>query len=310
MVASILLLTIFLILSDIAFASDQSSLIILRPNLDGPYTNLFDNIVNGVQKGFNDSDRLQIIQTENNSAKPLEKVNASQDDFILLLTPKLLEEVTKKYPNNQIAIAITTQKFSAPNVSSFMLIPNPDVVFKKLSKFSVTTKRIYMILHLKSMQWLADAAQAAAKTHNYDLQIINTEGLSESALAYRNIIKGMDPKTDAIWVTQDNMTMDARVILPFLLDRLWNDGLLMFSTVLVYVDRGMAFGAFPNNEMYGQQIGKQIKNLLDADQKLKPIYLLDTPDFAMNLRTTRHLKAQLYPNAEQQFNIFLPRDFR
>ena len=67
-----------------------------------------------------------------------------------------------------------------------------------------------------------------------------------------------DLDDSALWLLQDRKIVDSKVVLPFILEKAWQKNIVVFSSALSHVKKGVLFSMYPDNQSHGEQLAKLV----------------------------------------------------
>jgi len=109
----------------------------------------------------------------------------------------------------------------------------------------------------------------------------------------------------AIWLPLDPVTANEKIVVPTILEKAWNNKMVVFSSKPAHAKRGALFSALPNNELLGQQLANLIKPV-NYQSTPSTVKTLDSIKLAVNLRTAAHLGFDYNSKERSQFALTFP----
>ena len=111
----------------------------------------------------------------------------------------------------------------------------------------------------------------------------------------------------ALWLLQDSKVVDSKVVLPFILEKAWQKHIVVFSSALSHVKKGVLFSMYPNNEAHGEQLAslllQESRGSSNQRNTLSPTNGLQD---AINSRTAEHLGLNLSRSKLREFDVVFP----
>jgi putative ABC transport system substrate-binding protein len=122
---------------------------------------------------------------------------------------------------------------------------------------------------------------------------------------YREILDEIRPEEDAVWLPLDDVSVNDDVILPMLLEASWNRNLVIFSSNLSHVQKGILLAIYPDNRALGQRLGEMIAayRRTATAPGVKPAADLQV---AMNQRTAAHIGLRLSSRQQNKIALTFP----
>ncbi|MBA3582038.1 MAG: hypothetical protein H0W44_06235 [Gammaproteobacteria bacterium] len=282
-----------------SYAAERTAIIF--PDVREPYRTIFRDIVTGVK---NSSAVTPLIYSfdENWRAEELRAwVSTNQITNLVVLGNQALNLA---HAGNLTDVRITAGAITNwPNhvaVNGVAYLPAPSALFKELTRYANTVRRVHVIYESSVNAWQVEIAQREIERLGFSLQVYKVASLQEAAKTYSNLLSGINPKTDAIWLPLDDQSLDSRVILPMILKESWNRAIVVFSSNPAHVSRGVLFSLYPDSRYLGQQLvplsQATTASVLPAD-KLKK---------AFNIRTAEHLNINITDAELKKIDILFP----
>jgi putative ABC transport system substrate-binding protein len=123
---------------------------------------------------------------------------------------------------------------------------------------------------------------------------------------YQEVLGALNPKRDALWLPQDTTTVDESAVMPLVLRESWDRNLLVFSSNVGHVRRGVLFSLFPDNVEIGRFLASAAMTSLQAGgTPPRGIQALKQVRTAVNTRTADHLRLDLRAS-QQRIHLVFP----
>ncbi len=301
----------FLSISIVTVLAAQASTIsvaVIYPELRAPFNKIFTDMADGVEKEVNGR-TMRYVLKKDYSSKELNQWLSKNDIKVCIALGVRSENATSTLEGN-IPVVLGGVITPKPNTSArtgISLAPSPDKLFEKLKKLSSQTKEVVAVYNPNKTEWLIKRAQSAATKYDIQLTTYPTKSLSESAKLYRKIFKRPNMKNAAIWLLPDPSAVDNRALLSLILDQAWKRDIVVFSSSLAHVNKGVLFAMYPDNIKLGQSLGRAAIEELNGnsvrEKEILPVTDLQT---AFNRRTAEHLGINI-SNAElRSFDAVFP----
>jgi len=122
---------------------------------------------------------------------------------------------------------------------------------------------------------------------------------------YRDILKQICSRNDAIWLPMDPIAADEKVVLPLLLQMSWDKDLVLISSTPSHVQRGALFSLYPDNTGLGRNLASMLTTTIasKSEQGIRP---LESLNLAVNLRTAAHLGLSFSSAQIKRFTLTFP----
>jgi putative ABC transport system substrate-binding protein len=168
-------------------------------------------------------------------------------------------------------------------------------------------RRVFVVYDPRQNAWLVRLAREAARGYGIELVAQEATDLKAAMLLYQENLANADPRRDALWLPQDSVTVDELSVLPFVLQEAWNRSLLVFSSNVTHVKRGVLFSLYPNNVELGRSLAETALGRGAAGgQAARPIVPLKEVMVAVNVRTATHLGLTIGARQQQGFDMVFP----
>lgn len=107
-----------------------------------------------------------------------------------------------------------------------------------------------------------------------------------------------------MWLPHDSTTVQDSAILPLVLRNAWDKNVVLFSSTLSHVEKGVLFALYPDNQDVGRALATAARARLSGPQK-EQILPLRELQAALNTSTASHLGISL-AQRRQQFDLLFP----
>ncbi|MDH3326212.1 MAG: hypothetical protein OEM38_05790 [Gammaproteobacteria bacterium] len=207
-----------------------------------------------------------------------------------------------------VAGAVLAQPNESETIPTLSLMPSPIELFKRLKHFSPNIKTVTVVYSPDNNQQLISTALLAAKQQGIKLIPLTAKNLREALPLYKNVINNTDPRSNALWLLQDRLTVDNKIVLPFLLEQAWNKHFILFSSQAGHARNGVLFSVYPDNVRLGRRIGEVTQKCATVGclDKTK-IMLLQDMQTAINIRTAAHLNIRINKRNDPFVDLIFPR---
>lgn len=289
-----------------AAPSDAGTVAVVYPETREPYQSIFLSIIEGIEKGG----RFPIKEYVLNPNEPVENILGwlTQEGIgtLIALGASGLE-LADKLPDTMrpvVGAVLINPDTATRDVMGITLAADPEFVFERLKNLSPATTRVNVVYNPERNTWLIKRAQGAAQRRRLTLRVFPAKNIRESALVYREVLQDVRAQADAIWLLQDDTTLDEQAVLPFILREAWDRNLVVFSSNPTHVKRGALFSLYPDNVGMGRRLATMAtKGASTGKENLVPLRDLST---AVNLRTADHLGLDLSSRDRSQYSLSYP----
>ncbi len=275
---------------------------VIYPDVREPFSTIFASMLDGVLDVHGDDVQSIAVKKE---LDPQDLVDWIKDNKITRIiamgsrAQKLVENV--KLDVIEVVLgAVTKPPKSDLFNAGLLLTPSPSRVYQQLDDLLPSVRNIYVIYSERS-EWYVNIARGLARDWRYNLVAMKTESLSDSVKQYKKILDGIDSES-AIWLLQDSLSSDSRLILPQLLEAAWDKQFPVISNSAGHVRRGVLLALYPDPFEFGTDLAHKLKNGNDKggfspfEEALK----------AANTRTAEHLELGWSRKTIRGFNLVFP----
>lgn len=290
-------------------AAGESALGVVYPQVREPYQDVFREILSGVDDAATRPVQTFVLGSEPDRAGFEHWLTANDIGALIALGRggfSLAEASAGRLPIVGGALLLTPQS-TGGMVAGISLDVDPDILFRQLKSMAPDIRRIIVIYDPQTGTWLMDLAVAAARQHGLILSVHPAENLKESARLYSEILSQADPRTTAIWLPVDSVTVDEKVILPLVLKEAWDRNILIFSSNPAHAKKGALFSFYPDNEALGRRLAQLAeRRIREGDAFVPSIVPLRDLRIAVNRRTADHLGISISREEQQKFDLVFP----
>ncbi len=293
-------LILSLLLSFNAFA--EKEIAVVYPDAPAPFNEIYKDIIEGVEEAYDGSIETFSLKKKDNPEKAVNWVKTTQPSAVIALGIKGYR--TAKILNNELPVLMGALPIRPNGLSGISLVPAPSKLFDSLQTLAPSVRKIHVVYSHRSA-WTIPLAEAEAKRLGYGLHSIQVSTVKEALTAYDTLFKNFDEAHDALWIPLDPISGHEQVIVPNLLERSWEQNLILFSSKPAHVKRGALFSLYPDHKA----LGKSLVEMLATEKNLaeKPIVkpMINT-QLAVNLRTAAHLGFEYKNQQKSQFHLTFP----
>ena len=191
-----------------------------------------------------------------------------------------------------------------PGVS---LMPDPMELFLRLKHFVPNVQTVFVIYSFENTGLLIKEASRAAQVKGIKLVAQEATDLQTAVVMYRDVLKKINPETDALWLLHDPLTVDNDVVLPIVLEQAWKRKLIIFSSQGAHVQNGVLFSVYPDNTRLGLRLGEMAQKCAEKNCADLKMTLLQDLFTAVNVRTATRLNIQIHPRRDSYVDLVFPR---
>lgn len=274
-------------------------LTVVYPEVKAPYDKIFQQITRGIESEFNGTvHHLKLPRKFD--AKAQAKAITTQK--IIALGNRGMRIAKQLYNDKPVVVGALPIK---PNgISGVSLMADPDILFDSLHELAPEITSI-TVLYSPASEWIISEAQTKAQAKGLILHPIAVDDIKAAVIEYNKIFEGSDLEKMAIWLPLDPVTANEKIIVPTILEKAWENKMVVFSSKPTHAKRGALFSALPDNELLGQQLSRLI-NTVNYKSRPSTVKTLEKIKLAVNLRTAAHLGFDYNSNERSGFALTFP----
>lgn len=292
-------LTAFVLLNVCANAQSEQ-LTVVYPDVSPPYNTIFEQIIQGISTEFNGELIHLKLPEEYDATQSAKSITTEK---VIALGQRGMHIAEQIYKDKFVVVGALPLTPNA--ISGVSLMAAPDVLFDSLKKLAPQITTV-TVLYTSSSTWIIDIAKKEAAARNLKFNAKEVTDIRAAVEAYSEIFKGSNLENTAIWLPIDPVTANDKVIVPVILEKAWENKMVVFSSKPNHAKRGALFSAMPNNELLGTQLVRLL-NSISQTPNSSMVNPLEHAKLAVNLRTAAHL-GYIYSSTERaNFALVFPK---
>lgn len=271
--------------------ADESArgIAVLYPDIGEPFRSVFSTIINGIE----DQGKGRVSSIAVGASPNLPDIQAElrkRDVRTVIALGRNGLKVANALDKQWAVVAggvLSVPEAQARDFAVNSLAPDPSLLFARLKALMPAARRVIVVFDPRQNDWLIRLARDAAKDQGLEVWALEAADLKSAVAKYREVLVNADPKKDVLWLPQDSTTVDETVVMPLVLEECWGRGLLVFSSNVTHVKRGVLFSLYPDNLELGRALGRMA--LGPSASLPKGLAPLREVRLAVNTRTASHL---------------------
>ncbi len=285
----------------------EGGIAVIYPNLGEPYRSVFSKIIEGVENQAKTRVTSIPVGPNQNVPELANELRRQGIHVVIALGRNGLKAV--RGIGNDIGVVIggviTTSEAETRGMSVYSLAPDPHLLFERLRAMAPAVRRIFVAYDPAQNTWLMRLAREAARNHGLELVAQEASDLKSTMRFYNETIPSMDARRDALWLPQDSITAEETLVLPQVLQDVWTRNLVVFSSSVMHVKRGVLFSLYPDNMQLGRRLASTALGQAAVNaQPGRNIAPLKEVLVAVNLRTASHLGLEVGSNPQNIDLVF------
>lgn len=288
-----------------AFAS-PSPVAVIYPEIREPYRSVFLSIINGIKKRLKTPINAYALEKDYNIVMLRERLERAEIQVIIALGGRGLLAARKLQSMFKVVVGAVLVAPDGTELTGISLTPDPQIFFQRIKELTPDVKRVTVIYEQDYSDWLIERAEESIRNYDLKLNALPAKSFREAATLYRDVLSQLESETDAIWLLQDSI-LDEQAVLPLILQEAWEKNLIVFSSHLSHLKRGVLFALYPDNENMGRSLAEiALKQIQNGDNIPLSVMPLRDLLIAVNIRTAEHLGLKLTSQMKREFDLIFP----
>jgi putative ABC transport system substrate-binding protein len=281
---------------------------VLYPDIGEPYRGIFAKIIEGIEDKTKSKVAGYPVGTNFNAQEISSELKRQDIRVVIALGRNGLKAAGSLDKNMSLVVGgvISAPEADMRGGTLLSLAPDPALLFARLKSISPRTQRVLVVFDPNQNGWLIKLAQEAARVHGIELIAQAATDLKAALGLYQSFFASADGRRDAIWLPQDSISVDESNVLPLVLQESWAKSLLVFSSNVSHVRRGVLFALYPNNMELGRNLALSALGVASGNPTTRGTLPLRDVLTAFNTRTASHLGLSPSPAQQQAFDLLLP----
>lgn len=280
----------------------QESLTVIYPEVPSPYNQIFAEILGGIESQYTGNLVIKSLQKSDAPNNTVAWIDDSETDMLIALGSrgyKVAKQIYKKKP-----VVIGALPIRPNGMSGISLLADPKILFETLRDLAPQINKVHVVYSPPS-RWLIDLANEQAKHLGLELNQLEVKSLKTAAQTYESLLDSVDSANEAVWLPLDSISANEQVILPNLLEKSWEQNIVLFSSKPAHAKRGALFSLFPDHNALGQQLVNMVVQM-HQEQSNAGVKPLQDMKLAVNLRTAAHLGLDYKNRQKDAFHLTFP----
>jgi len=289
--------TLFIVLLlNVSINAHAEQVTVVYPDVKAPFDIIFQQITKGIDDTFDGNVIHLKLPNKFDPAITAKKITTNKVIALGRRGMRIAKQIYKEKP-----VVVGALPIKPNGISGVSLMADPTVLFNSLQELAPEITTI-IIIYSPASAWIIDEAQIKAKAKGLTLIHIAVNNIKTAVKAYNDIFQRKDLSKIAIWLPLDPVTANEKIVVPTILEKAWENKMVVFSSKPTHAKRGALFSALPNNELLGQQLARLI-NTVNYKSRPSTVKTLDNIKLAVNLRTAAHLGFEY--NSKERLNFAL-----
>ena len=286
----------------------ESKIGIIVPELRAPFNKIFESVADGVDDKLGRRTTRLILEKDYSPSRISNWVSANNIDAVITLGSRG-KKASAYLPSEMPRVLGGLISAPSPTDShpGLALTPNPRAMFALLKELDPSRTKVVVVYNPLKYQWLIDLAKRQAANNGVQLVEYKATDLKQAAIIYNEIFNESPLNKTALWLLQDRTVVDSKVVLPFILEKTWQKDMIVFSSALGHVSKGVLFAMYPNNKKHGEQLADMLMQVQVGSTKYgNRIFPSTGLQKAINSRTAEHLGIKRSKSQLREFDVVFP----
>ncbi len=264
--------------------------VVLFPDIREPYRGIFTKIIEGIEDKLQGKVVVIAVPATPNVAEIQENLKRQKIRLAIGLGRQGVN-LARQFERDFLILggailSASEDENKAMRLQSLM--PDPALLFARLKQLAPANKRVSVVYDPRQNAWLIKQARDAAKAAGLELHAHEAQDLKAAMVFYQQFLSSAESNKDALWLPQDAATVQESAVLPTVLRGAWDRNLIVFSSSLQHVEKGVLFALYPNNLELGRELASAARNLA-ASHSSRGMQPLRAVQAAINTSTASHL---------------------
>ncbi|MBS1189316.1 MAG: transporter substrate-binding protein [Rhodocyclaceae bacterium] len=292
----------------LAAAGGAGAIAVIYPDIGEPYRSVFAKIIDGIE----DKTRTKVTSYavgSNFNPQALSGELKKQDIRVVIALGRNGLKAAGSLDKEIGVVAsgvVSIPESEGRNAQILSLAPDPALLLSRLKAISPAVRRVFVIYDPQQNGWLIRLARESARHNGIELVAQEASDLRTAVRLYQDVFTTADGRHDALWLPQDNVTVEESTVLPLVLQESWNRSIAVFSSSVAHVKRGALFALFPNNVELGRNLAASALGVASGTSQPRGVQPLREVLTAFNTRTASHLGLYPSPSLRQNFDLLFP----
>ncbi|MBI1905570.1 MAG: hypothetical protein HYS20_04905 [Rhodocyclales bacterium] len=278
---------------------------VLYPDIGEPYRSVFSSIIDGIESEARGGVIRYAVGDSFDPQALAAELKRRRVGVVIALGRNGLRAANTL--NRDIGVVaggiVSAPEDHALRGTLISLAPDPALLFARLKSVAPRSRRVVVVFEPRQNNWLIAIAREAAAKQGLELVALEASDIKEAAEHYRDFFAAADGRRDALWLPQDRITANASTILPLVLQASWEQGIVVFSSSVPHVERGVLFALYPDNVALGRKLAAEAANIIEGIAPAHAMQPLREVLAAYNTRTARRLGLD---TAVREFDLIFP----
>ena len=289
-----------------AFAESKVGIIV--PELRAPFNEIFAAVADGIEDKLGEPVTRLVLEKDYSPSKISSWLNSNDISAVITLGSR--GKKASVYLPKEMPIVLGGL-LSAPSPTNpypgLALTPDPRAMFALLKQLDAKRTRVVVVYNPLKYKWLIDLAKRQAAENGVQLVDYEATDLKQAAIIYNEILSQSAYEKTALWLLQDRTVVDSRTVLPFILEKTWQKNIIVFSSALGHVSKGVLFAMYPNNVQHGELLAEMLIKVRDGSANYSnQIFPSQGLQKAINSRTAEHLGISKSKSELREFDVVFP----
>lgn len=264
--------------------------LVLYPEAPDPYRLAFEQLMTGIARTVGGPVQRRMVTATTERAQIQSWLDSVERDTAVVIlgqpTTVLVELGQDRRAGRRVFVGGVNALPGHVPWPGVSLIVEPTLYLQTLRELLPNIRRVIAFYHAQDSAWVPLATRAAASV-GVSVEPVAVTDVVSAVREVTQALKTLDPQTTALWFTANTLDLDPELLVPFVLERAWDQNIAVFSDTVTHAKRGFLFALYPDYTEIGAELGQRIRQ--GAAGQTAGFTLTRAARFALNGRTARHL---------------------
>ncbi len=276
------------------------------PKAPEPYSSTFSEIISGIgDSGLWHPEAIAIDDSGGELSLPTTQRCQAQ---IGLGRVGVNYVATLSEPLPTVFGAIQAPLGASEKAATISLVPDPRQVLQRLRHFVPAIRNVHLLFDAERSDFFVARASQAAEALGLNLITHESSDAENSLNLYRQLLQGLNPGTDAVWMVNGPSAAQINAVLPIILKAAWKRKIVVFSSQATHAKRGVLFSICPDYKALGVALAKQAHRCRTQPQRCQhqTVMPLSAIKTAVNTKTASRLGLALDYEHDPYIDLIFP----
>jgi putative ABC transport system substrate-binding protein len=286
----------------------NGNIAVLFPKTPEAARQFFSKIMEGIEERTKSKLTKYPLDTEKSDNPNLSEQLKHNDTRVVIALGRSAVMATSGLDHGIPVIAggILVNEQDHQTMNGISMTPDPALLFQRLRILMPDVKRVWVVYNPQQNESLIKLARESARLQGLELVSHEARDLAAAAKTYEMIFSNSSLQHDAIWLPNDQTSVEEKTILPLILKQAWSSSVPVFASSLIHVKRGALFALYPNQFELGKGLANSALGIMAGESRKKGMQPLREVLAAINVRTASHIGLQIDLQQQRLYDSVFP----